>query len=104
MKKMKRISAATALLLALGMLLSLAACGAQPQSGAVSDGQQPAPEPAVQEENTDKPEQEEPAAPETHSGEIRELAAPVLPAETVVYQLLGRAGTPEVKALLPLFK
>lgn len=28
----------------------------------------------------------------------------VLPAETVVYQLLGRAGTPEFKTLLPLFK
>ena len=92
MKKMKRISAATALLVALGMLLSLAACGAQPQSGAVSDGQQPAPEPAVQAENTDKPEQEEPAAPETHSGEIRELAAPVLPAETVWGLEIERRG------------
>lgn len=28
----------------------------------------------------------------------------VLPVETVVYQLLGRAGTPEFKALLPYFK
>ena len=28
----------------------------------------------------------------------------VLPVETIVYQLLGRAGTPEFKALLPLFK
>ena len=28
----------------------------------------------------------------------------VLPVETVVYQLLGRSGTPEFKALLPLFK
>ena len=34
------------------------------------------------------------------------LAAGVaaLPVETVVYQLLGRAGTPEFKTLLPLFK
>ena len=28
----------------------------------------------------------------------------VLPVETVVYQLLGRSGTPEFKALLPYFK
>ena len=28
----------------------------------------------------------------------------VLPVETIVYQLLGRAGTPEFKALLPIFK
>lgn len=30
--------------------------------------------------------------------------AAVLPTESIVYQLLGRAGTPQFKALLPLFK
>lgn len=28
----------------------------------------------------------------------------VIPSETVIYHLMGRAGTPEFKALLPLFK
>ncbi len=30
--------------------------------------------------------------------------AAVLPTESIVYQLLGKAGTPQFKALLPLFK
>ena len=34
----------------------------------------------------------------------RDCGAAVLPTEPVVYQLLGRSGTPEFKALLPLFK
>ncbi|MDR2175416.1 MAG: isochorismatase family protein [Synergistaceae bacterium] len=34
----------------------------------------------------------------------RTCGAAVLPTETVVYQLLGRSGTPDFKALLPLFK
>ena len=45
--------------------------------------------------------------PRHHELAMRNLlaaGAAVLPAETVVYQLLGRAGTPEFKALLPLFK
>lgn len=35
---------------------------------------------------------------------IRACGAVVVPTETIVYQLLERAGTPEFKALLPLFK
>jgi nicotinamidase-related amidase len=35
---------------------------------------------------------------------LRSCGALVLPTETVVYQLLGRSGTPEFKAMLPLFK
>lgn len=34
----------------------------------------------------------------------RDLGALVVPTETVVYQMLGRAGTPQFKALLPLFR
>jgi nicotinamidase-related amidase len=34
----------------------------------------------------------------------RDCGVLVVPTETVVYQLLGRAGTPEFKSLLPLFK
>ncbi|MDR1978149.1 MAG: isochorismatase family protein [Synergistaceae bacterium] len=34
----------------------------------------------------------------------RSCGALVLPTETVVYQLLGRSGTPEFKAMLPFFK
>lgn len=44
---------------------------------------------------------------EHHELAVRNLLAAgvsVLPAETVIYQLLGRAGTPEFKTLLPLFK
>jgi nicotinamidase-related amidase len=35
---------------------------------------------------------------------LRSCGALVLPTETVVYQLLGRSGTPEFKTMLPLFK
>ena len=35
---------------------------------------------------------------------MRDAGCLVVPAETVIYQLLGRAGTPQFKALLPLFK
>lgn len=44
---------------------------------------------------------------EHHELAVRNLLAAgvsVLPVETVVYQLLGRSGTPEFKAILPLFK
>ena len=34
----------------------------------------------------------------------RQAGALVVPTETVVYRMLGSAGTPEFKALLPLFK
>lgn len=34
----------------------------------------------------------------------RQMGAFVFPAETVIYQMIGKAGTPEFKALLPLFK
>lgn len=34
----------------------------------------------------------------------RSCGALVLPTETVVYQLLGRSGTPDFKAMLPFFK
>jgi nicotinamidase-related amidase len=34
----------------------------------------------------------------------RSCGALVLPTETIVYQLLGRSGTPEFKAMLPFFK
>jgi nicotinamidase-related amidase len=46
-------------------------------------------------------------SPENHRLALdaaRAWGAAVLPTETVVYQLLGRSGTPEFKALLPLFK
>lgn len=36
--------------------------------------------------------------------EARAHGASVLPTETVIYQMIGAAGTPEFKALLPLFK
>ncbi len=42
-----------------------------------------------------------------HEMAMRNLLAagvPVLPVETIVYQLLYRSGTPEFKSLLPLFK
>ena len=45
--------------------------------------------------------------PESHElalSAARSCGALVVPAETVVYQMLGVAGTPEFKALLPLFK
>ena len=35
---------------------------------------------------------------------IREVGGVVAPTEMIVYDLLGRAGTPAFKALLPLFK
>ncbi len=35
---------------------------------------------------------------------LRSLGCTVVPTEAVVYRLLGAAGTPEFKALLPLFK
>jgi nicotinamidase-related amidase len=34
----------------------------------------------------------------------RSFGVLVLPTETIVYQLIGRSGTPEFKAMLPLFK
>lgn len=34
----------------------------------------------------------------------RDCGALVIPTESVIYQMMGRAGTPEFKALLPLFK
>ena len=34
----------------------------------------------------------------------RNLGCLVVPVETVIYHMLGRAGTPQFKALLPLFK
>ena len=45
--------------------------------------------------------------PHHHDLAMRNLLAAgvaVLPVETIVYQLLGRAGTPQFKALLPLFR
>lgn len=44
---------------------------------------------------------------ENHSLAIEAMRAAgcfVVPTETVIYQLLGKAGTPQFKALLPLFK
>ena len=35
---------------------------------------------------------------------MRSAGCFVVPSETVIYQLLGKAGTPQFKALLPLFK
>ena len=35
---------------------------------------------------------------------MRNAGALVLPVETVIYHIMGRSGTPEFKALLPLFK
>lgn len=35
---------------------------------------------------------------------MRDAGCLVVPTETVIYQMLGRAGTPQFKALLPLFK
>lgn len=35
---------------------------------------------------------------------LRSCGAGIVPTETVIYQLLGKAGTPEFKELLPLFK
>ncbi len=35
---------------------------------------------------------------------LRHAGAAVVPLETAAYQVMGRAGTPEFKALLPLFK
>ncbi|MDR1873436.1 MAG: isochorismatase family protein [Synergistaceae bacterium] len=35
---------------------------------------------------------------------LRSCGALAVPTETVIYRLLGRSGTPEFKALLPLFK
>lgn len=46
-------------------------------------------------------------SPENHALAVeamRAAGAPVIPTETVVYHMLGRSGTPEFKALLPLFK
>lgn len=35
---------------------------------------------------------------------LRTMGCLVVPSETVIYHMLGRAGTPQFKALLPLFK
>ena len=35
---------------------------------------------------------------------LRSIGCLVVPTETVIYHMLGKAGTPEFKALLPLFK
>jgi nicotinamidase-related amidase len=35
---------------------------------------------------------------------LRSCGALVLPTETIVYQLLGRSGTPDFKSMLPFFK
>ncbi|WP_286677257.1 hydrolase [Aminobacterium sp. EBM-42] len=35
---------------------------------------------------------------------MTQMGAIVVPTETVLYQLMGRSGTPEFKTLLPLFK
>ena len=35
---------------------------------------------------------------------VRDCGGLVVPTETVVYQMMGEAGTPQFKALLPLFK
>ena len=35
---------------------------------------------------------------------MRGAGALVLPVETIIYHIMGRSGTPEFKALLPLFK
>ena len=46
-------------------------------------------------------------SPENHALALcaaRDFGVAVLPTETIVYQLLERSGTPEFKALLPLFK
>ena len=46
-------------------------------------------------------------SPENHSlalEALRDIGCLVVPTETVIYQLLGKAGTPQFKALLPLFK
>ncbi len=41
----------------------------------------------------------------TLAGEaMRGAGAFVLPTETIIYHIMGRSGTPEFKALLPLFK
>ncbi len=45
--------------------------------------------------------------PENHSlslEALRDIGCLVVPTETVIYQLLGKAGTPQFRALLPLFK
>ena len=45
--------------------------------------------------------------PENHILALEAMRAAgffVVPTETVIYQLLGKAGTPQFKALLPLFK
>ena len=45
--------------------------------------------------------------PDNHSlalQAMRDIGCLVVPTETVIYQLLGRAGTPQFKALLPLLK
>ncbi|HCL80615.1 MAG TPA: hydrolase [Synergistaceae bacterium] len=46
-------------------------------------------------------------SPENHAlamEAMRAAGALVVPTETVVYHMIGRSGTPEFKALLPLFK
>ena len=35
---------------------------------------------------------------------MRSAGALILPVETVIYHIMERSGTPEFKALLPLFK
>ena len=35
---------------------------------------------------------------------LRSIGCLVVPTETIIYHMLGKAGTPEFKALLPLFK
>lgn len=46
-------------------------------------------------------------SPENHSlalDALRSSGCMVVPTETVIYQLIGKAGTPQFKTLLPLFK
>ncbi|MBQ9390104.1 MAG: hydrolase [Synergistaceae bacterium] len=46
-------------------------------------------------------------SPENHSLALKALRASgclVVPSETVIYQLLGKAGTPQFKSLLPILK
>ncbi len=79
---MKKMTKMTALLLALLMLFSLAACGAQPQDAPASEDRQSAQEKTEQE----TPAEEKPAAEEL-KGEIEELASPILPKESVYAEI-----------------
>ncbi len=45
--------------------------------------------------------------PENHNlalNSMRDIGCFVVPTETIIYHMLGKAGTPEFKKLLPLFK